>query len=82
MGTASCCSTPRLQMPVDMKIPTEQPMKSRGERLLDNLRKSRLRLVRIPTGVLLVLGGLVGFLPLVGFWMVPLGLAVLAIDFR
>jgi hypothetical protein len=69
-------------MPVDMKIPTEQPMKNRGERLLDNLRKSRLRLVRIPTGVLLVLGGLVGFLPLVGFWMVPLGLAVLAIDFR
>jgi hypothetical protein len=37
--------------------------------------------VRIPLGVLLVVGGLVGFLPVLGFWMVPLGLAVLAIDF-
>jgi putative transmembrane protein PGPGW len=66
---------------IDMNIPTEQPMKSRGERVLASLRKPKLRLVRIPAGVLLVLGGVVGFLPLVGFWMVPLGLAVLAIDF-
>jgi hypothetical protein len=56
-------------------------MKSRGERVLSSLRKPKLRLARIPAGVLLVLGGVVGFLPLVGFWMVPLGLAVLAIDF-
>jgi hypothetical protein len=32
-------------------------------------------------GVLLVLSGLIGFLPILGFWMVPLGLALLAIDF-
>jgi hypothetical protein len=69
-------------MPADMNIPAEQPAKSRSERVLESLRKPKLRLVRIPAGVLLVLGGgLVGFLPLVGFWMVPLGLAVLAIDF-
>jgi hypothetical protein len=55
-------------------------MKSRRKRLLDGLRKPKLRLVRIPAGVLLVLGGLIGFLPLVGFWMLPLGLAILAID--
>lgn len=67
--------------PFDMSLPTEPPMKSRGERLLDSLRKPKLRLVRVFTGVLLILGGLVGFLPFVGFWMVPLGLAVLAIDF-
>ena len=29
----------------------------------------------------LILGGLVGFLPILGFWMVPLGLMVLAADF-
>ena len=29
----------------------------------------------------MVLGGLVGFLPVVGFWMVPVGLAILAVDF-
>ena len=28
----------------------------------------------------LVAGGLVGFLPIVGFWMVPLGLMVLSVD--
>ena len=29
---------------------------------------------------ILVVGGLLGFLPVLGFWMVPLGLAVLAVD--
>jgi hypothetical protein len=31
-------------------------------------------------GLLLTLGGFFGFLPLVGFWMLPLGLALLADD--
>jgi hypothetical protein len=31
-------------------------------------------------GVVLVLCGFVGFLPILGFWMVPLGLLVLSID--
>jgi hypothetical protein len=35
---------------------------------------------RIPVGVALTAGGLAGFLPILGFWMVPLGLAVLAQD--
>ncbi len=35
---------------------------------------------RIPAGIALTLGGVVGFMPIVGFWMVPLGLAVLAQD--
>jgi hypothetical protein len=38
------------------------------------------RLVRIPTGVLLCLGGVFGILPLLGFWMLPLGLVLLAED--
>jgi hypothetical protein len=41
----------------------------------------RNRIVRIGVGVMLVLGGLVGFLPVLGFWMVPLGFLVLASDF-
>ncbi len=28
----------------------------------------------------LVAGGMVGFLPIVGFWMLPLGLVVLSVD--
>lgn len=36
--------------------------------------------LRMGMGVLLVIGGLLGFLPILGFWMIPLGLAVLAVD--
>jgi hypothetical protein len=38
------------------------------------------RPLRIGIGVLLILGGTVGFLPVVGFWMVPAGFLVLATD--
>ena len=44
------------------------------------LRKPGSGLVRIPLGIVLILFGLVGFLPILGFWMIPLGLLVLAID--
>lgn len=41
----------------------------------------RNRIVRISLGVALVIvGGLFGFLPLIGYWMVPLGLIILATD--
>ena len=40
----------------------------------------RSRLLRMVIGVLLILMGLVGFLPVLGFWMIPLGLLVLSID--
>lgn len=34
--------------------------------------------LRVALGVLLILGGLLGFLPVLGFWMLPLGVVVLA----
>jgi hypothetical protein len=37
--------------------------------------------VRIALGFLLIAGGVLGMLPVLGFWMIPLGLAILAIDF-
>jgi purine-cytosine permease-like protein len=41
----------------------------------------RNRAVRIALGVVLVLlGALGGWLPILGFWMVPLGLVVLSVD--
>jgi hypothetical protein len=36
--------------------------------------------LRIGLGILLIAGGLVGFLPVLGFWMIPLGLLVLSVD--
>lgn len=40
----------------------------------------RSRIARIVIGVLLILGGIAGFLPVLGFWMIPLGLLVLSVD--
>jgi hypothetical protein len=37
-------------------------------------------LMRLPLGLFLVIGGTLGFLPVLGFWMLPLGFLVLAID--
>ncbi len=51
-----------------------------GARLVDRLRKPSSAFVRIPLGLALVLGGLIGFLPILGFWMIPLGLVLLAHD--
>jgi len=36
--------------------------------------------LRMVLGIFLILAGLAGFLPILGFWMVPLGLFVLSID--
>ncbi len=36
--------------------------------------------LRISLGVALVIGGILGFLPILGFWMIPLGLFVLSQD--
>ncbi|MEO0548199.1 MAG: hypothetical protein AAF035_14820 [Pseudomonadota bacterium] len=36
---------------------------------------------RMVVGAALVIGGIFGFLPIVGFWMLPLGLLVLSVDF-
>ena len=36
--------------------------------------------VRVPPAVALIAGGTLGFLPVLGFWMLPLGLVLLAQD--
>lgn len=35
---------------------------------------------RLPLGLLLIAGGILGFLPILGFWMIPLGVAIAALD--
>lgn len=36
--------------------------------------------LRRGAGILLMIGGALGFLPILGYWMFPLGLALLAVD--
>lgn len=38
------------------------------------------RAARIALGGALIVGGIAGFLPILGFWMLPLGLLVLSVD--
>jgi len=44
------------------------------------LRKPSSRLVRVPLALLLVIGGVFSFLPILGLWMLPLGLLLIAQD--
>ena len=46
------------------------------------LRRPQARWVRIPIGVLLILGSLLSLLPVFGLWMLPLGVVLLAEDVK
>lgn len=46
------------------------------------VRQPSGRWLRIPTGLLLIVGGFLWFLPIAGLWMLPIGLALLADDVR
>jgi len=45
-----------------------------------NLKASRNHLLRKVVGVLFIFGGVLGFLPVLGYWMLPVGLTLLAVD--
>ena len=36
--------------------------------------------LRVPVALAFIAGGFLGFLPVLGFWMLPLGLLLLAVD--
>ncbi|WP_245444736.1 hypothetical protein [Microvirga sp. KLBC 81] len=58
----------------------EQEVPGKVARVLRSLRHPDARWIRIPAGVLLVLGGTFSILPLLGLWMLPLGLLLIAYD--
>ena len=49
-------------------------------RFLRRLREPSSRWVRIPVGIVLIVAGVFGFLPILGLWMIPLGLLLIAQD--
>jgi hypothetical protein len=53
---------------------------SRLGKLMSRIRRLA-KPVRIAIGVTLVVLGVLGFLPVLGFWMLPLGLYALSVDF-
>lgn len=44
------------------------------------LRADHSRLLRFPLGLVFIFGGVFSFLPILGFWMLPLGLMLMAVD--
>lgn len=58
----------------------EARLPSRFSRFLQWLRKPSSRWVRIPLGFVFIVGGILGFLPILGLWMLPIGLLLLAQD--
>jgi len=40
------------------------------------------RVLRTVLGIVMVIGGALGFLPILGFWMLPLGLLILSVDYH
>jgi hypothetical protein len=44
------------------------------------LRAKKWLIIRLPFALLLIFGGIFSFLPILGIWMLPLGLLLLAVD--
>jgi hypothetical protein len=53
-----------------------------ASRNFDRLRQPDAVWVRVPAGIALTGGGVLSFLPVLGIWMLPVGLALLACDVR
>ena len=58
----------------------EGQLPPRPARFVGWLRKPSSRYARIPLAFLLIVGGIFSFLPVLGLWMLPLGLLLFAQD--
>jgi hypothetical protein len=58
----------------------ETKLSPRAAKFVGWLRKPSSRLVRIPVAILLIVGGIFSILPVLGLWMLPLGLVLFAQD--
>lgn len=60
----------------DFAPPRQRPIRMFGR----EFQLPQSRIMRIVIGVVLVFCGMLGFLPVLGFWMIPLGLFILSYD--
>ena len=58
----------------------EAKLPEKPARFVAWLRRPSSRYVRIPLAILLIIGGIFSFLPVLGLWMLPLGLLLFAQD--
>jgi hypothetical protein len=73
--------TARSQPDLDEEFQRLEPLLPRwAAKFVKWVRQPGSRWVRLPLALLLIAAGFVGFLPILGFWMVPLGLVLIAQD--
>ena len=58
----------------------ERELPERAAQAVRSLRHPDARWIRIPVGLLCIVGGVFSFLPVLGIWMLPLGLLLIAYD--
>jgi hypothetical protein len=58
----------------------EKKLPPRPAKFVSRVRKPSSIYVRIPLAILLIAGGFLSFLPVLGLWMLPLGLLLFAQD--
>lgn len=64
------------------KPTTVEKIRRMNQRFLVRVRRRVPPGLRLVVGLLLILGGVLGFLPVLGFWMIPLGIGVAALDVK
>lgn len=65
-----------------MTDPTKPTLRQRLRDFLETVRTRVPPGLRFGLGLLLIIGGIFGFLPVLGFWMLPLGVAIAAMDVK
>jgi hypothetical protein len=66
----------------ERKPTTVEKIRRMNQRFLVRVRRRVPPGLRLVVGLLLILGGVLGFLPVLGFWMIPLGIGVAALDVK
>lgn len=64
----------------EQPTPLQRKVRSFSYRVLTWAKDRLPPIVRSFVGILFMIGGIFGFLPVLGFWMLPLGLALIALD--
>ncbi len=66
----------------NVKSTEDRAMRGRLARVVVSIRRRVPPGLRLVLGLLLILGGVFGFLPVLGYWMIPLGVMVAALDIK
>lgn len=75
-------AAPKSEAMTERKPTTVDKIRRMNQRFLVRVRRRVPPGLRLVVGLLLILGGVLGFLPVLGFWMIPLGIGVAALDVK